>query len=289
MNINSELYERIKEKLVSLGFTGLESDVYLFLLTNGPNTGYAVAKGIGKAVANVYKATESLANKGALEHTIGESKSCTAKPWPQLLDEQEQQFKNNLKSLTQDLEQLPQSKQEEQVYHLKKVEHVLLHSLRMINEAQHIVLADIQPQALPWLADALINAANRGVEVKVKIYQPANLPGVDVTLREQGEQVYAKTKDIDFCLCSDGKEMIMALISDDKQNVIQAFRSSSALMNMNIYVGLLYGLILTDLKQSIPKGDLKSAQQLLKNTAHLHPFSTENSVFDAYKQRYHQE
>ena len=43
------------EILMQIGFTQLESEVYLYLLTEGAHTGYAVAKAIGKAVANVYK------------------------------------------------------------------------------------------------------------------------------------------------------------------------------------------------------------------------------------------
>ena len=289
MQSDNELYQRIKQKLTTFGFTGLESEVYLHLLINGTSTGYAVAKGIGKAVANVYKATESLAAKGAVEHAMGDSKSCSAVPWQQLLEVQQQKFKHNLDSLTEDLKRLPESKPEEQVYQLTKFEQVLQHSLRIIDEAEHILLGDIEPEALPWLADSLVRAAERGVEVKVKLYQQASLPGVDVILRQQGEQIYAKTRDINFNLCSDGKEMIMALITADKKQVIQAFRTRSALMNMYIYIGLLYGQILTDLKQSIPAGELKAAQQTLEQTAHLHPFSSENAVFDVFKQRYHQE
>lgn len=289
MTIDKQLYERISDKLSNLGFTGLESDVYLFLLINGTHTGYAIAKGIGKAIANVYKATESLADKGAIERAMGDSKYCSAVPWPQLLQAQEQAFNENLASLTEDLKQLPESQEEEQVYQLKKLVQVKQHGLRIIEQAEHVLLADIEPGVLPWFTEALVAAANRGVEVKVKIYQDVQLPGVDVTLRPKGEEVYAKTQDINFSICADGKEMIMGLISPDKREVIQAFRTGSALMNLYIYIGLLYGQILTELKQSIPAGDICSAQKSLKKTEHLHPFSSENTVFDAFKQRYHQE
>ena len=50
-----------------LGFTEVEGRVYVWLAREGAATGYAVAKGIGKPVANVYKAIESLVEKGAVE------------------------------------------------------------------------------------------------------------------------------------------------------------------------------------------------------------------------------
>jgi hypothetical protein len=54
---------------------------------------------------------------------------------------------------------------------------------------------------------------------------------------------------------------------------------------MEMYCGLIYALILTDLKQAIPAGDINRCQQILDETEHLHPFSTENNVF---KTRYQQ-
>ena len=73
------------EILIQIGFTQLESEVYLYLLTEGAHTGYAVAKAIGKAVANVYKAIERLAQKGAVEQSSGNNKQCVALPWRQLI------------------------------------------------------------------------------------------------------------------------------------------------------------------------------------------------------------
>ena len=68
--------------------------------------------------------------------------------------------------------------------------------------------------------------------------------------------------------------------------VIQALQSKGSLMYMKVYSGLLYELILTDMKRYIPNGEIDLAQQLLNDTAHLHPFSTENIVFQEYKDRY---
>jgi hypothetical protein len=53
-----------------------------------------------------------------------------------------------------------------------------------------------------------------------------------------------------------------------------------------LYNQLLYELVLTELKDVIPNGDIKQAQTILKNTEHLHVFSSENSVFDNFNQKY---
>lgn len=51
--------------LVPFGFTPTESLIYEVLLTEGPGTGYTVARAAGLARANVYAALEGLVGKGA--------------------------------------------------------------------------------------------------------------------------------------------------------------------------------------------------------------------------------
>lgn len=51
--------------LTEFGFTPTESLVYQVLLTAGPGTGYAIARGAGLARANAYGALEGLVSKGA--------------------------------------------------------------------------------------------------------------------------------------------------------------------------------------------------------------------------------
>jgi len=122
--------------------------------------------------------------------------------------------------------------------------------------------------------------------VRVKIYEPADLPGVQLTLRANGREVYGKTADVSLKLVADGNHFVLGLLSSDLSRVIQAFKSRSALLNMSLFCGLVYELVLTELKQSLAQNDLALSQQILAQTAHLHPFSTENQVFNQFKQRY---
>ncbi|PCI62499.1 MAG: hypothetical protein COB35_03605 [Gammaproteobacteria bacterium] len=284
--ISPEHTTKAIQKLTHIGFTQLESEIYLYLLSHGVSTGYAIAKGIGKATANVYKATESLVRKGGIEQTMDESKLYIAVSWKLLLADRQKEFTTNINSLSECLNHYPEYQVDENVYQLRKMEQVIEQTLRMIEQAKHIILADIEPDVINWLALALVQAAKRGVEVRVKVYQAIELEGVYVTYRLKGEEVYAKTNDINFTVSSDGQELMMALFNENASTVIQAFRTTSALMNMRIYCGLLYELILTDLKIIIPQGNIQSAQKILTDTEHLHPFSNKNCVFQAYRQRY---
>lgn len=275
-----------KIPLNQLGFTELETDIYIALLTQGEMTGYAVAKQINKAVANVYKGLESLTQKGAVIQTHQDKKIYCAVPWRQLLESEQRKFSQTIEALAEQLDALPEPDENEQVYQLSNLDQVLSETLGLIKAAQHLILADIEPDALIYFAEALQQAAARGVEVRLKVYEQVSLPGVILTLRQNGTEVYARTGTIRFKLSADGQHFVTSLLHSNKKDLIQAFKSSSALMNMNIFSGLAYELILTELKQALSQSNLQLAQQILQNTAHLHPFTTQNQVFHHYQQRY---
>jgi len=281
-NHNLELISQICQ----LGFTQLESEIYLHLLFNGENTGYAVAKGIGKAVANVYKGIDGLTRKGAVEVSIGDSKICHAVPWKRVLKSEQTRFAKNIDSLTESFEQLPEPQDNESVYQITNTSQLLQAGQILIEQSQSIVVAELEPMAAEHFAPMLQAAAERGVEVRVKVYRPIEIKHTHITLRKNGEQVFASTQDVSFKLCADGRESLIAALSSDFSSVIQAFKTKSALVSMDIYCGIIYELILTELKQAIPKGDIKRCQAILDETEHLHPFSTKNSVFKEYQSRY---
>ena len=281
-----KLNDEATDILLKFGFTQLESDIYTYLLTHGATTGYGVAKGVSKPAANVYKAIESLANKGAIEQTSGEKKKCVAIPWEQLISSQKKQFKSDILTLENSFRDLPTLVTDEDVYQVKNITQLKDSCEELINNSQHILLADIEPDVVELLEKPLLAAAERGVEVLVKVYENVHLPGVKVILKQDGKQVYGKTEDRQLSLCSDGKETIIAMFTPDLSQVIQAFKTKSALMSLTVYNKLLYEFVLTQLKEAIPVGDILRAQKILKETEYLHPFSAENAIFNNYKNKY---
>lgn len=275
-----------KAKLTQIGFTDLESDIYMALLRKGAATGYAVAKELSKPVANVYKALESLADKGAVAQAQSEKKLFKPTPWRQLLNEEKRRHQRTLKDLEVALEAVPEPGEDEEVYQLKNADQVFAAGIEIISGAKTVLLADLEPGVVPLFSEALVKAAKRGVDVRVKVYQPTELAGVKVTWRRQGEEIYARTGNVRFKISADGSAFLNALLNDLLYSVIQAFTSQSALMNMSIHNGLVYELVLTELKPLIAAGDLEAAQAVLAETAHLHPFTSKNSVLDVYTARY---
>jgi predicted transcriptional regulator len=66
--------------LTHFGFTPTESLVYEVLLTEGPGTGYAIARAAGLARANAYSALEGLVAKGAARVEGGRPKRYRPEP-----------------------------------------------------------------------------------------------------------------------------------------------------------------------------------------------------------------
>ncbi|MGB0835176.1 MAG: TrmB family transcriptional regulator [Psychrobium sp.] len=280
-------HTQICDQLAQMGFTSLEAEIYLALLTKGKQTGYAIAKHLKKPTANVYKAIDSLTNKGAVEFTTDNKKSFFACDWKVLLERKQQQFNETLSNLEQNLSQLDNTiEDDEQVYQIAQVDLVIEHSNALINNAQHLLMVEAEPDSLPLFKEALIAAAARGVEVWIKAYEEITLENVNVVVRQNGHEIYQSTNDVSFKLAADGNAMLIANLTAQCQGVIQAFRSNSALMAMSIYSALLYEIILTELKQTIPNGNIQAAQALLEKSAHLHPISTKNAVFQQYKDKY---
>jgi sugar-specific transcriptional regulator TrmB len=71
--------------LVPFGFTPTESLIYEVMLTEGPGTGYTIARAAGLARANVYAALEGLVSKGAARMQEGRPRRFRPEPPATLL------------------------------------------------------------------------------------------------------------------------------------------------------------------------------------------------------------
>lgn len=95
--------------LEQFGFTPTESSVYKALLTIGPSTGYAVAREIGIARANVYQALESLTRRGAAQKAATDPIIYSASGPAAIAGALEREFRRDLADLDQKLREVPMS------------------------------------------------------------------------------------------------------------------------------------------------------------------------------------
>ncbi len=126
--------------LVRLGFTDLEARIYAFLVANSPSTGYRISQGIGKPVANTYKALQTLERKGAILIDPSGKRQCSAIPPTDLLDQLGRNYESQRSQAELALKDLGQPAQSNAVFTLSTLGATFARAQQLIATAQQVIL-----------------------------------------------------------------------------------------------------------------------------------------------------
>lgn len=217
--------------LAALGFTELEARVYTYLVQHPQATAYRVAQDLGKAVANTYKAVESLQQRGAvIVDETGESRLCRAVPPAQLLGALRRTFEREHTAAQRALASLLPVEQVGGIFTLSSVEQVYERCARMLESAEEIVLLDAFPAVVERLAPAVEAAAARGLIVAAQVYARVELRGVETVHTGDSRRTLERWPGQWLCLIIDGAEYLFAYLDREGQAVHQAIWSDSAFL-----------------------------------------------------------
>lgn len=231
-NVGRDSIDESVRHLAALGFTELEASVYVYLVENSPATAYRVAQGIGKPVANTYKAVESLQQKGAVLVDETKTRLCRAVPPDDLLGRLEKTFEARREAAAQALARLqPAGGDDDGIFTLTSPEQVYERCGQMLERARDVVLLDAFPTALEMLRPGLEAVAARGIPVAVQAYAPAEMAGVDVIIPLGAEKVQERWTGQWVCLMVDGAEYLFAYLDESGKSVHQAIWSESAFLS----------------------------------------------------------
>lgn len=230
--------------LVNLGFTGLEAEVYTFLLQESPATGYRVAQAIGKPVANTYKAIESLQRKGALLVDEGGSRQCVAVPSDELLRVMEQAFQDRRRQATEALAGLGGRGADTRVYQLTSPDQVLERARAMLRRCEQTVLLDLFPGPFSALEADINKAVAADKTVALQVYEPKTIPGAMVVQNPTAEGILDRYPGQWLIVNLDGAEVLLAFFSRDMGSVLQAVWSGSAFLSHLHHSGMASELIM---------------------------------------------
>lgn len=236
--------------LMELGFTGLEAEVYSYLATSPPSTGYRIAQALGKPAANVYKAIETLSQKGAVLLDDSDARLCRAIPGKELIARLERQLEERLSVAREALEPLAHVESDDRVYQLRNAAQAIERARQMLARAESVALLDLFPLPLEALRDGLEEAAGRGIAVAMKVYAPVEVPGVRVLIDPAGEHTRSRWPGQWMNLVVDGREHLLALLSADGRDLLQAVWSESVYLSW-VYHGALRGELLAALAESM--------------------------------------
>jgi sugar-specific transcriptional regulator TrmB len=232
------------QALVRLGFTALEAEAYTWLLGEPGATGYRIAKGIGKPVANTYKALESLQHKGAILVEEDENRVCRAVPAEELLQQLERGFATDRARAARALSKVAAVEGDDRVYALRTAAQVMERARTMLRAARRMVLIDGFPGPLNALRGEIAAATARGIDVAVKAYRPIDLGAADAFVAPNAEAVLARWAGEWLNLVIDGAEHLLALFDPTLTSVHQAIWSGSPYLSWIYHCALAAELMM---------------------------------------------
>jgi sugar-specific transcriptional regulator TrmB len=174
-------------ELTRFGFTPTESLIYEVLLTNGPGTGYSLARAAGLARANAYSALEGLVAKGAARVEGGRPKRYRPEPPTGLIARITNDHGSALERLSTELEVLsvPATPTVVEIESGRAVLQLISHD---VARASHSVALLVPPDAFPLLAPALRRPVSAGLTVSLYSLAPVDLGFVPVETVPEGHQ-----------------------------------------------------------------------------------------------------
>lgn len=243
-------YTAATQSLIQLGLTNLEAHIYTFLLRQSPATGYRIAKAVGKPVANVYKALQTLETKGAVEVDRGKVSMVRAVRSEQLLEILEGRFRRHRDRAADTLKQLPGPPGDTRIYHLRNRDQVFEKCRQLMRSAGTVVLLDVFPKLLAELKQDIEETLRRGLTVEMKVYEPVEVSGAEVILEPEYKRIQSRWPAQWINLVADGSEMLLALLDKRAEQVIQAVWSRSPFLAWIAHSGLVNEIALTSLRQN---------------------------------------
>jgi sugar-specific transcriptional regulator TrmB len=234
--------------LAELGFTNLEAEIYSFLLQESPATGYRIAQSIGKPAANTYKAIQTLEQKGAVIVEDGASRMCRAISSDELLARLGREFELKRASALQSLSSLNNSSVDERIYQIRSRDQVFQRAREMLGEAKQVALAVVSGPFVQNLAEDILAATSRGIDVAIQSDQSVRIEGVEVVQEDKSARARPTLQ-----LVVDGEQTLVAVF-DSGGSLVSAIWSRSPMLAVTHHEGLASALCLSSLTSRIEEG-----------------------------------
>jgi hypothetical protein len=230
---------QIAATLAPLGFTETESLLYCELLRRSPRTGYDLAKTIGKAVANTYQALAGLTLRGAVLIDEGATRLYRPVPPAELMAAAKRRFETALGDAAGELAKIHVPPRDDHIYQIRSVPQLYERAFGMIEAAREILLFDLFEAPFAALRAHLDAAAARGVTLAGLVYSPPEPPpAFPCFVPSAAPGLDGKWPGAQLTLVADGREHLVALLSDDGERVLHGVWSDSNYLSCLQHSGL---------------------------------------------------
>lgn len=260
-----EMKTGIYENLSDLGFNFLESEVYLELLANEPMTAYRIAKNINKPTANVYKAVDSLSEKGAVLIEDNIKRKCKAVPPEEFINHIEKSILYKTKNLKEQLKDIGKVYYDELSYSIESVPLVFEKFEAMLLRCEKIAVIDISPEPFKKVKHIIEKAIKRGVDIHIQVYDSVKLEGANIAYTNIASESLNYWESQQLNLIVDGKEHLLTLMNNKLTSVLQAKWSNNLYVSCLLLAGSLREQAIMHLMQKMEDPDFgKQAKEILQ-------------------------
>lgn len=184
-NVTGTLVEEMKH----LGFTGVEAQIYMYLLQHPHTTGYEISKGTSQPRANIYQALETLVAKERIIAISQDPVRYAAIPPARLLHSIQEETRLRCQSLEQELSALEKPDEIGHFWELNRSERIHARLLELIQTAQHRIAASLWAEDVERLSEPLRAAHQRGCTIILNLFGEANVDFATIYRHEGPEKV----------------------------------------------------------------------------------------------------
>ena len=259
------------DTLMELGFTNLESQIYITLLQNPDSTGYKIAQILGKPIPNTYKALGKLKKKNVIisDESV-KNQVYSPVHISEYLDSRELAFKNKRISIEQKLKKYDKKESNEGIYKIESIDQLFIKMEKIIKDAKTVILIDAFPIPLKKIKPVLEKKGkDENIRIVIKAYDKIEIANCEVNVSEH-DKSYAESYFADSInLVTDGDTILFALLNRNQNEIYDSFWSNKTFLSLNIHNGFLMEFIFNDLANLIDQN--KTNKDLLKMIKGYYP------------------
>lgn len=206
--------ENIFDILKNLNFTEYEAKAYLTLLEEAPLTGYAVAKNSGVPRSKIYEVLDSLAMRGDILVSPGNTPQYTPVPAKELIKNRRIKAEKNFELAEKSLAEFESSVNDrENIWNIMGRDEILDKVKACISSATKRILLEVWEEEFEELESELRQAAKRGVNVTIIAYGEIVSDFANVYLHYMGNEITEEYGGRWIVVSGDDSEVVAGIVS----------------------------------------------------------------------------
>lgn len=211
--------ESIYQTLKNLHFTEYEAKAYLTLLEESPLTGYAVAKNSGVPRSKIYEVLDSLAVRGDILVSPGNTPQYTPVPAKELIKNRRREAEENFELAEKSLAEYEQSANDrENIWNIMGSSEILDKVKDCIGSAKKRILLEIWKEEYLELESELREAAKKGVDVTIIAYGEIDSDFARIYIHYMGEGITEEYGGRWIVMSTDDTEVVAGIVSLEKDS-----------------------------------------------------------------------